>query len=149
MATLKLCEASHDGGIVAEGAVAVQFGKIGEKQADEIERVRPLRMARQLRALPGAQMRIEFAAQFGDLLAKLFEVAVLGTVSRQMAQTLHFAFELLELAAPFLFFHQGFSISAPLPRGQRPASPANGSPSDRRCELFGWTPAWPACRPDR
>jgi hypothetical protein len=80
---LEAREAAYDGGIVAKRAVAMQFGKIGEEQADEIKRVGPLRMPGQLRALPGADMREEFAAQLRNLLAELGEFRRRRAVARK------------------------------------------------------------------
>ena len=55
--------AGDDGVIVAEGAVAMQFVKIGEQTLDVIERVRTLGMARELHALPA---RIAWLEATGD-----------------------------------------------------------------------------------
>ncbi len=67
-------ETRNNRGIVAKRAVPVKFGKIGEQQADEIQGVRTLRMPRQLRSLPGAQMRVEFAPKLGNLLSNFLQL---------------------------------------------------------------------------
>ena len=43
---------AHDGRVVAEGAIAGQLGEVGEDAPHEVERARPLRMARELDARP-------------------------------------------------------------------------------------------------
>src|SRR5699024_12176024 len=48
--------AADDGRIVGVGSVAVQLDEVGEHAVDVILRVGPLRVARQLRHLPGAQL---------------------------------------------------------------------------------------------
>src|SRR4029077_20002329 len=78
------------------------------EQADEIECVRPLWMAGELRTLPGADVGEEFAAQFRDLLADLGELRRRGTVPRKALQIVHFPFELFEFAAALTLFHQRF-----------------------------------------
>jgi hypothetical protein len=41
----------------------VQFGKIGEQPLHVIERIRPLRMARHLRHLPGVELGVDVLGQ--------------------------------------------------------------------------------------
>ena len=62
-AALEAGEASHDGGVVSEQTVAVQFDEVVEHQLGPVARVRPLGMARQLRALPGGQAGVRPLAQ--------------------------------------------------------------------------------------
>ena len=62
------------GCVVAEGAVAVQFVEIFKQQAHVIHHVRALRMAGQERALPGADVFVEIAAQLRDFTAHAFEL---------------------------------------------------------------------------
>jgi len=50
-------EAADDGEVVREGAVAVQLLEVGEDVVDVVERVGPLRVARDLRHLPGRKRR--------------------------------------------------------------------------------------------
>ena len=52
-------EAAHDRLVVAEDAVAVQLDAVLEQQADEVERVRALRVPGDLGALPGGQARVD------------------------------------------------------------------------------------------
>jgi hypothetical protein len=99
-------EAADDRRIVAECTVSMQFGEIGAEQADEVECVRPLWMTGELRALPGADVGEEFAAQFRDLLADLGELRWGGAVPRKALQIVHFPFELFEFAAALTLFHR-------------------------------------------
>src|SRR5579864_4598875 len=131
-------EAADDRRVVAECAVSMQFGKIGAEQADEVECVRPLRMAGELRALPGADVREKFATHFRNLLADFGELRRRGAVPRKALQIVHFPFELFELAAALTLFHQRTIPSAPLPPSRCRAFPAAGLSGGRRCELFGW-----------
>ena len=50
-------EAGHDRLVVAEGPVPVQLVQVGEDPVEVVERVRSLRMARELRDLPGLERR--------------------------------------------------------------------------------------------
>ena len=52
-------EAADDGLVVAEFAVAGERNEIGDQAGDIVEAMRPLRMARHLRLLPGRQVGIE------------------------------------------------------------------------------------------
>jgi hypothetical protein len=73
-------EPAHDRGIVAERPVAVQFLEPGENAVHVIERVRPLRMARDLRDLPGVELGVDV---LGERLALLLQPSDLfGDVER-------------------------------------------------------------------
>ncbi len=61
-------EAADDGGIVAIRSVAVQLAEIREQAIDVIERVRPLRMPRDLRDLPRRELRIDVLRELLALL---------------------------------------------------------------------------------
>ncbi len=52
-------EAADDGGVLAEFAVAGERGETLDQAGDVVEAVRPLRMARHLRLLPGREVGIE------------------------------------------------------------------------------------------
>jgi hypothetical protein len=52
-------ETADDRNVVRECAVAVQFVEIGEQFGNVVERVRTLRMSRDLRDLPRRQVRVE------------------------------------------------------------------------------------------
>src|SRR5882762_4701759 len=84
--------------IVAVAAVAVHLEKIGEQQPDKIQRVRPLRMPRNLRALPGPDVRVKFAPQLRHLLANALEFRVAVRASRKMAQLLDIFFQAVDCA---------------------------------------------------
>ena len=71
-------QAPDDRGVVTVHAVAVELDEVVEEELEEIARVRPLRVPRELRALPGRQARVGLLAQPdkpilepGDLLARL------------------------------------------------------------------------------
>jgi hypothetical protein len=106
--TMKAREASDNRRIVAECAVSMQFGKIGAEQADEVECIRPLRVAGKLCALPRADMGEEFTAQFRNLLADFGELRRRGAVPRKALQIVYFPFELFEFPAALTLFHQRF-----------------------------------------
>src|ERR1700677_1019785 len=50
---VKTSHSANNGGIVSEGAVAMDFAKVGEQAVDVIESLRTLRMAGQFGYLPG------------------------------------------------------------------------------------------------
>jgi len=71
-------QAADDRGVVAVHAVAVELDEVVEQELEEVARVRPLRVARELGALPGRQARVgllpkprEPILELGDLLARL------------------------------------------------------------------------------
>ena len=61
--TAKLAKAADHGLIVGEFAVAAQLHEILDQKAQIVDQVRPFRMARHLRLLPGIQARIGLAPQ--------------------------------------------------------------------------------------
>ncbi len=72
--------AADDGGVVAVAAVAVQLVKVGEDSSDVVERVRALRMPRDLRDLPRRELAVDV---LGELLALLGEPGdLIGDVDR-------------------------------------------------------------------
>ena len=102
----------NDGWVIAKAAVAVQLAEIRKEQAHQIEHVRALRVAGQLRALPGAQVRIELAPQFAHLLLQAFEFARRGARSRKPSQFGDFALEIVNLPLASGSFHgRGVSVS--------------------------------------
>ena len=75
-------ESADDRLIVRVLAVAVQFAEIGEHAADVVERVRPLRMARDLRDLPRRELAVDF---LGELLAFFLQPRdLVGNVHRRV-----------------------------------------------------------------
>jgi hypothetical protein len=66
---MKLGEPRNDSLVVAEEAITVQRHEIREKQCNKVLGIRPLGMSRNLRALPRPEVRVEFPAQFSNLLA--------------------------------------------------------------------------------
>src|SRR5207253_8314258 len=65
---MKAGETAYDGGIVAEGAVAMHLAPIGEYALHVIQRVGPLRMPRQLGLDPSALLRRKLPTHLVDLL---------------------------------------------------------------------------------
>ena len=90
-------KATDDGVVVGKGAVAVQFLEIGERQAQIIERVRTLRMARHLGNLPRGQLGIDV---LGQGLALLFQ-------ARDLIRNVDGGFALLETQRFDLAFEFG------------------------------------------
>src|ERR1700730_5686257 len=95
---MKFRKARDDGLIVAIAAVAVHLEKIREQQPDEIQRVRPLRMPGDLRALPGTEVLVKLAAKLRNLLANALELRVSISAAGEMAQLLDFIIESVDLA---------------------------------------------------
>jgi hypothetical protein len=75
-------QAADDRLVVGEGAVAVQLLVVGEDLGDVVERVGPLRMARDLRHLPRRQAGIDVLGEEQALLAQ--PVDLLGDVDRRL-----------------------------------------------------------------
>src|SRR4029077_4054855 len=96
--TVKFGQPRDDGFVVAVSAIAVQLDKIGEQQSDKIQRVRPLRMPRDLRALPGTEMVIKLAPQLRYLPANPLKLRLSVGASGKMAQLLDVFFEAIDLA---------------------------------------------------
>jgi len=67
---LEAREPADDRRVVAEHAIAVQLLEAREHHADEVERVGALRMARDLRDLPGRELRVDVARQRLALLGE-------------------------------------------------------------------------------
>ena len=65
----ELCQTRNQCAVIAKSAVAVQLHKIGKQLRDVVGQIRPLRMARNLRALPWAEVRIELLAKLRHLRA--------------------------------------------------------------------------------
>src|SRR5439155_25584480 len=57
--------------VVAVEAIAVELDEVLEEELDEVAGVRALRMARELRALPGGQARVGTLAHAGEALLEL------------------------------------------------------------------------------
>src|SRR5207244_12156484 len=73
-------QAADDRGVVGEGAVAVQLLEMREQHLHIVQRVGPLRMASDLRHLPGRQLAVDV---LGEGLAALGEpLDLLGDVDR-------------------------------------------------------------------
>src|SRR5207249_4330394 len=68
--------------VVGKRAVAVQLLEVGVDLADVVERVGPLRVARDLRHLPGREARIDVAGELQALLAE--PVDLFGDVDRRL-----------------------------------------------------------------
>ena len=73
---LDACQAADDRGVVGEGAVAGELMELVADQAEVIERVRPLRMARQLRDLPGRQRAEDLRGAHAQLLLQAADFGV-------------------------------------------------------------------------
>ena len=69
---------ADDRSVVGEGAVAVQLLEIGEQALDVVERVRALRMARDLRDLPRRELAV-------DVLGERLALLVRRSISSEMS----------------------------------------------------------------
>ena len=61
--------------VVGIPPVTVQLDKIGEQETDKVQGIRTLLMTGDLRTLPWAQVVVEFAAEFSNLLADALHLA--------------------------------------------------------------------------
>ena len=64
---IELGETAHQGRIVAERPVPVQFDEILEAEVDVVEQVRPIRVARELSDLPSREVGEDLLADLPDL----------------------------------------------------------------------------------
>src|SRR3954463_12501939 len=99
-------EAADYGGVVGESSVAVQLFPVREERLHIVERVRALRMARNLRHLPGRQLAVDV---LGERLAALREpLDLLGDVDRRVVLYIaQFLDTLLELRDRLLELEEG------------------------------------------
>ena len=67
-------ESGDHRGVVAVGAIAVEFAEVLKEQADVIHQVGALGMASEQGALPGAEVLVKFVAQLSDFGAQAFDV---------------------------------------------------------------------------
>src|SRR6266850_5873017 len=95
--SVEFSQAGNNGFVVGVAAVSVQFNKVREKQIDKVQRVRPLLVPRDLRALPRPQMRVELAPQFRHLAANTLQLRVCIPVARKMPQLFHVFFQPFDL----------------------------------------------------
>src|SRR5262249_25938549 len=121
---MKAREARHQCGIIPVASVAVQFRKIREEQPRKIQRVRPLRMARNLGALPGAEMSVELALEFAHLLAQTLQLFFRRRRRRDPAQIFDFALKLSQfpLSLPLVYGAQRTTSTASAPHISRTLS---------------------------
>jgi hypothetical protein len=75
-------QSADDGVIVGKRAVAVQLFEIGKDQLQVIERIRPLRMPRDLRNLPRSELGVDLLGQRLALLLKLGDL--FGDIDRSI-----------------------------------------------------------------
>ena len=93
-------KASHDCVVIMKEPVTVQLGKAAESFVNVIERVRPLRMPRELHALPSGEVRVNLAFLCLQLFLKLanliMHVHIHLAVLRVLAEILQLAVEVNE-----------------------------------------------------
>ena len=119
-------EAADDGQVVAVHAIAVQLVEVLEDEAGVVERVRALRVARELRDLPGGQVREDALRELRALGLQprdLFLDVDRGA-RRNMFQLFDFGFEfgdrLLEVEE--IHCHRGARIPEVVSGGENPAT---------------------------
>src|SRR5580704_6924066 len=101
---VKFRQARHDGLVIAVRPVTMQLDEVGKQQSNESLGIRPLRMPRDLRALPGAQVSVEFVTQFGNLLSDAFEFRFGQRAVCKVTQLLDIFFQAVDLALPLAAF---------------------------------------------
>src|SRR6266850_1096534 len=122
-APVEFSQAGNNGFVVSVAAVPVQFDKICEEQIDKVQRVRPLLVPRDLRALPRPQVRVELAPEFRHLAANTLQLRVRIRVARQMPQLFDVLFQPLDLLLAvlnrrpsFVFFFGAHSATVAIER---------------------------------
>ena len=94
-------EASDERLIVTKAAVAVEFNKVGKHQADPVESVGPLRMPRDLGALPGTEMAVKLAAEFQHFPFQALDLDFAFVGGSQAAEIFDVFFQPLDFALAF------------------------------------------------
>ncbi len=92
--TAEAAETREHGGVLAEGAVAGERGPFLDEGADVVDRVGTVRMAGDLRLLPGRQLGVEIHQRLGGLGLQLGDVVGDGDGVTRLRQRL----QLLDLA---------------------------------------------------
>src|SRR5712664_2524924 len=117
-APVESSEARNNGFVVGVAAIPVQFNKVREKQVDKVQRVRPLLVPRDLRALPWPQMRVELAPEFRDVAAKTLQLRVRTLAAREVPQLFYVFFKPFDLLLavrkrryPFVFLFRAHSAT--------------------------------------
>src|SRR5262249_62136936 len=89
--------AAARGGLgVAVGAVAVELHEVLEEQADEVEGVRPLRVAGDLRSLPGGEAPVDLLLEAAETLLELADLVARRLRVRRGAKLAQALFDLDE-----------------------------------------------------
>src|SRR5262249_52260123 len=94
--SLEAREAAHDGLVVAVDAVAVELHEVLEEQADEIEGVRPLRVAGDLRSLPRGEAPVDLLLEAAETLLELADLVARRLWVRRGAKLAQALFDLDE-----------------------------------------------------
>src|SRR5262249_57420243 len=93
---LEAREAAHDGLVVAVDAVAVELHEVIEEQADEVEGVRPLRVAGDLCSLPGGEAPVDLLLEAAETLLELADLVARRRRGRRGTQLAQALFDLHE-----------------------------------------------------
>src|SRR5262249_33742067 len=83
---LEAREPAHEGLVVAEDAAAVELAPVPEREVHEVERGGPLRMPRDLRALPRGQAAIGLSLEAGETAFEPRDLRTCGRLIRCRSQ---------------------------------------------------------------
>src|SRR5262249_13968425 len=128
---LEACEAAHDGLVVAVDAVAVELHEVLEEQADEVEGVRPLRVAGDLRSLPGGEARVDLLLEAAETLLELADLVARRLRVRRGAQLAQALFDLDERTFELKLVRHTRGVYCRARADSRPWPPAPGRPPPR------------------
>src|SRR5262245_29954610 len=128
---LEAREAAHDGLVVAVDAVAVELHEVLEEQADEVEGVRPLRVAGDLRPLPGGETSVDLLLEPAETLLELADLVARRLRVRRGAQLAQALFDLDERAFEVKLVRHTRRVYCPARADSRPWPPAPGRPPPR------------------
>ena len=98
----KPAHAADQGLIVGELAVTAKLDEILDQSGDIVDQVRPLRMSRDLRLLPGIEVGVGLGASLGNAAAQRRDLAVEsigGLALGQFRELLELGFEVGDRAA--------------------------------------------------
>src|SRR5262249_51766489 len=121
---LEAREPAHDGLVVAVDAVAVELHEVLEEQADEVEGVRPLRVAGDLRPLPGGEAPVDPLLEPAETLLELADLLARRLRVRRSAQLAQALFDLDERAFEVKLVRHTRGVYCPARADSRPWPPA-------------------------
>src|SRR5215468_661962 len=122
--TLEARETAHDGLVVAVEAIAVELHEVLEEQANEVQRVRALRVTGDLRPLPGRETAVDLVLEPAETLLELADLVARRLRVRRGAELSQALFDLDERAFELKLVRHTRRVYCRARAGSRPWPPA-------------------------